>query len=206
MRLALRKVTTEKLDLDNHGVTVVDQLLSEKSFGAVKEVVDRYRPHSGNWDQPFQRTSAHNLDPLVHVHHQLQDYASQLFKEPLKASYVFLSKYHRGGTCPLHIDRPTCYRTIDLCINDTNAEPWTIKIAEPWTDAKISKYEGSKFMPIDTDLSQLSDRWHEVSLRPNQAVCYSGTHSWHLRPTVTDSPVDLVFFHFVPKDYAGDLR
>ena len=49
------------------------------------------------------------------------------------------------------------------------------------------------------------ETWHEVLLEPNDAVLYSGTHSWHYRPTTLAGSADLVFFHFVKESFDGPL-
>jgi len=74
---------------------------------------DRKDPDNPN---KFGRRYAHNLPFLVNIHHQLANYASDLFGEKVKPSYVFLSMYDAGGRCPLHIDRPQCRYTIDYLI------------------------------------------------------------------------------------------
>jgi hypothetical protein len=51
-----------------------------------------------------------------------------------------------------------------------------------------------------------NDEWTTVNLMPNDAVCYSGTHSWHYRSQRLNGTADLVFFHFVPVDFAGSLN
>jgi hypothetical protein len=49
------------------------------------------------------------------------------------------------------------------------------------------------------------ENWHTVLLNPNDAVCYSGTHSWHYRSERLKGKADLVFFHFVPVAFDGPL-
>jgi hypothetical protein len=170
-------------------VKIISEVFSRASFQKIYDlVVHQCRKITSYQDTDFQRTAVHNHPTLTSIHNQITPFACEIFGEEVKPSYVFASNYLQGGICPLHIDRPQCYRT------------------EPWTDEKLNNYIGSTFLPIDTDLSQFSDNWESVVLQPNQAVCYSGTHSWHLRPRVSSGRVDLVFFHFVPKDFVDDLR
>ena len=188
-------------------IKIISEVFSPASFQKIYDlVVHQCRKITSYQDTDFQRTAVHNHPTLTSIHNQITPFACEIFGEEVKPSYVFASNYLQGGICPLHIDRPQCYRTIDLMVNQEQDEPWELMIAEPWTDEKLNNYIGSTFLPIDTDLSQFSDNWESVVLQPNQAVCYSGTHSWHLRPKVSSGRVDLVFFHFVPKDFVDDLR
>jgi hypothetical protein len=58
----------------------------------------------------------------------------------------------------------------------------------------------------DIDARIGKETWHRVLLQPNEAVCYSGTNSWHYRPERLRGTADLVFFHFVPIDFDGPLN
>ena len=77
----------------------------------------------------FRRRGAHNVPFFVHIHQQLKDTASEIFEEPVKPSYVYLSLYNENGVCPFHTDRPQCKYTIDYCIDQD--EEWPI-----WVDDK----------------------------------------------------------------------
>lgn len=138
-----------------------------------------------DWDQPpenrFNRWQYHNLPMLVQLHHDPRFVAkvSQLVKEALRPSYVFLSMYGKDGVCPCHTDRPQCYMTVDYMV-DTDAEkaPWPIYI------------EGKAYV-----------------LKPGEAVLYSGTGQEHYRKPMGEvsdaSFANLAFFHFVPTRFLG---
>jgi hypothetical protein len=157
----------------------------------------------------FVRRYAHNVPSFVNIHRQLTEFASEQCGEKLKPSYSFLSMYDDNGICPLHIDRPQCYRTIDYLIQQEQAEPWPICIGEPMTDKQRAEIDESGAGHPETD-DEIQSRiaaetWTEVNLEPNDAVLYSGTHSWHYRPQRLKGKADLVFFHFVSVDYEGPL-
>lgn len=189
-------------------VTVISDLFSQRTHEDLKHyVVDSLR-HSGEPDETFQRTTVHNPRPLVWIHQQLVPFASDLFGQPVKASYCFSSNYLDGGKCPLHVDRPQCWRTIDYLVTQDSPDPWTIRIGEPWTDDQLSAGGINRFLdvvPEGTD-PDLDVNWHDVDLMPNSAACYSGTHSWHYRPRPSVGRADLIFFHFVPEDFDGPLN
>lgn len=187
---------------------VVRNLLSDTAFDALQQwVVDSAR-HGGIWDNEFQRTTLHQTKTLRFLHDELTPFASDLFGISLKPSYTFVSNYVNGGRCPLHLDRPQCFRTIDLLVASDDAEPWPLRIAEPWTDKQFDDYNGSRNFGIvepgaTPDLDAI---WHDILLNPNDAACYSGTHSWHYRPVPSTGRVDLIFFHFVAEDFDGPLN
>ena len=156
----------------------------------------------------FTRRYMHNNPWFMHVHGQLTELASELCGEKLKPSYSFLSMYDKDGTCPLHIDRPQCYRTIDYLIRQSPDEPWPIYVGDVMTDADREAIgEGGH-----PDTSEAIERvkndttWNEVGLSPNDALIYSGTHSWHYRDRLPEGTADLVFFHFVPEGFNDDLN
>lgn len=154
----------------------------------------------------FGRRYAHNLPFLVNIHHQLKQYASDLFGEKVKPSYVFLSMYDKGGRCPLHIDRPQCRYTIDYLIQQEASEPWPIHIGRQMTDKERDSVE-IQHPSIPEEIQSVIDSqdWTECLLSPNDATCYSGTNAWHYRPTASVGTADLAFFHFVPEKFNGPL-
>lgn len=154
----------------------------------------------------FNRSAGHNIPFFVEIHKQLTELASTFFGEKVKPSYSYLSRYNANGVCPLHIDRDQCRYTIDYLIQQEQPEPWPIRIGNTISDAERDALEirhVSNSDEYNTILNQYS--WTEVLLNPNDAVAYSGTHSWHYRPEPSAGKVDLVFFHFVPVKFDGPL-
>jgi hypothetical protein len=145
----------------------------------------------------FNRKQFHNHPLLRALHLQMAEEASEIFGEELKPSYVFLSMYLEGkGECPLHVDRPQCYRTIDVCLNQR--KPWGIYVND-----SMSWDEGNQ-----DEIRATATRYE---LEPGDALLYSGTDHPHFRvpmkncPDQADNFVDLAFFHFVPKSFEGAL-
>jgi len=191
--------------------TVARQLFDPITHEAIKSFIRDRVPMLPVADDPetFVRTYAHNVPYFVNIHRQLAEFASEMFGEKLKPSYSFLSMYRDGGKCPLHIDRPQCYRTIDYLIQQEQTESWPICIGEPMTDEQRAEIDESGAGHPETD-DEIQERisaetWTEVNLEPNDAVLYSGTHSWHYRPQTLKGKADLIFFHFVPADFQGPL-
>lgn len=192
-------------------VIVARQLFDPIAHEAIQAFIRERVPMMslGVDDTVFMRRHAHNVPYFAGIHRQLTDYASEMFGEPVKPSYSFLSLYQHGGTCPLHIDRPQCRWTIDYLIQQDQAEPWPIKIGDAMSDEQRQDLEQTGEISLSDD-EQIAKRiaaesWSEVLLSPNDAVCYSGTHQWHYRPERLTGTAALVFFHFVPIEFEGSL-
>lgn len=188
----------------------VRQLFDPDTHETIKQFLSERVPlmSVGVDEGEFVRTYAHNVPYFVNIHRQLGEFASDLFGEKLKPSYSFLSMYQDGGTCPLHIDRPQCRYTIDYLIRQDQSEPWPIHIGDHMTDVERAAIdETGTGHPQGDDIQPRIDaeNWHTVLLEPNDAVCYSGTHSWHYRSQPLVGTADLVFFHFVPEAFDGPL-
>ena len=198
-------------DRTTNAVTVARQLFDPITHEALKAFIrDRVPMMSvGVDDKDFVRRYAHNVPYFVNIHRQLTEFASEQFGEPLKPSYSFLSMYDDNGICPLHVDRPQCYRTIDYLIQQDQAEPWPIRIGEAMSDEQRQALDESGAGHPQTE-DEIADRitaetWTDVLLESNDAVLYSGTHQWHYRPERLKGRADLVFFHFVKADFEGPL-
>lgn len=193
---------------------VVSDLFDADTYKTILRFMDEWVPKMG-WSSDrrepdgltkFGRRYGHNVPFFVAIHHQLAEYASELFGEKVKPSYVFLSMYDKGGNCPLHIDRPQCRYTIDYLIRQEQVEPWPICVGPQMSDTERDKIEQSH--PTTNEEQQTiidTVEWTTVNLKPNEAVCYSGTNAWHYRPEASKGTADLVFFHFVPKGFRGTL-
>lgn len=194
---------------------IVRELFDKNTHKAITRYINEFVPlfplaaDRKELDSPnkFGRRYAHNLPFLVEIHRQLTQYASELFGQKVKPSYVFLSMYDKGGRCPLHIDRPQCRYTIDYLIQQESSEAWPISIGQQMTDAQRDATENSH-PSTDEDIQTVinSQDWTTCLLNPNDAVCYSGTNAWHYRPTASLGTADLAFFHFVPKGFRGPLN
>jgi hypothetical protein len=190
---------------------VAKQLFDPITHESIKAFIRDRVPMLPVADDPetFVRTYAHNVPYFVNIHRQLTEFASEMFGEKLKPSYSFLSMYRDGGKCPLHIDRPQCYRTVDYLIQQDTAEEWPIRIGGQMSDEQRAELDESGLGHPQTEeeiaARIAAETWTEVVLEPNDAVLYSGTHQWHYRPKVLSGTADLVFFHFVPADFQGPL-
>jgi hypothetical protein len=186
-------------------VKVIRNLFSEDVHLGIKNWIENVYPNlSSERETVFSRTVAHNPGFMVDIHSQLEDFASEIFGEPVQKSYCFVSSYDEHGVCPLHIDRPQCRWTLDYLIDQSFQEPWPLFVSDSFDEP---------FFYVD-HVSSEEDKnevikyyeWHSALMFPNDAACYSGTNQWHFRQPIPNSgSATLVFFHFVPKDFNGPL-
>jgi hypothetical protein len=131
-------------------------------------------------DNKFNRWYMHNAPVLRHLHinPEFVAFASKLAKQPLQASYCFLSMYGPEGICPKHTDRPQCQFTIDLCVNQDS--PWPIYVEEK---SYLLKPGQALFY------SGTGQEHYRKSMSEDSKATYC----------------DLVFFHFAPATWQGKL-
>lgn len=195
---------------DNYPI-LVKQLFDDETHAGIKEYIEKYAPllPLQSDDSEFVRMYGHNVEFFVDIHYQLKNFASECFQQEVKPSYCFLSMYKENGICPLHIDRPQCRFTIDYLIQTTQEEPWPIHIGHHLTDLEVEDIHSKKFgYPESDEIKKIifdREQWYTASLEENDAILYSGTHSWHYRSERLRGTADLVFFHFIPEDYNGPL-
>ena len=72
-------------------------------------------------------------------------------------------------------------------------------------DRDPCKYTIDYCINCDKDWDIIIDNKKYTST-PNNALCYSGTDLYHYRDKIKGKFMNLVFFHFVPVDYEGELR
>lgn len=191
---------------------VIRGMFNEPTRNLILEYVDKWVPllPLSRDDNEFIRLYYHNPPTLVAVHKNITDVASEIFGEKVKPSYCFLSMYTNGGTCPLHIDRPQCRYTIDYLVCQDQTDPWPLHISSHMSDEARSRLDleeaGHPRDKAEIDSLISRETWSEVLLNPNDAVCYSGTNSWHYRPTKLSGKATLIFWHFVPEDFDGLLN
>lgn len=147
----------------------------------------------------FGRSVVHNHPFITELQRSIVELAGDAAGEPVEPSYNFVSVYTKLGVCPVHMDAPEAKWTLDLCIDQS--EPWPIHLSQivPWP-------EHPDLPPDDWEQTIKRDpahRFDSFTLRPGNAIFFSGSSQWHYRdphPGVDGEHFcDLVFFHFVPR-------
>ena len=149
-------------------------------------------------DQLYFRKEVPNDPFFSFLHHSLfQHEIKNKTGLDLIPTYCFASMYEEGkGICPLHIDREQCYLTLDICIDQKG--PWGLYV------------NGKEHLSLDhlneAELQNVRDESEEYLMNPGDALIYFGSSQPHWRKKIqTGNFCDLVFFHFVPADFRGNL-
>jgi hypothetical protein len=191
---------------------LVEGLFSEEQHQGIVDYLDNYGKFLPlHYDDNFTRRYAHAgyLPFFTAIHQQLAGFASEMAGRALKPSYAFLSLYDEGGVCPLHIDREQCFFTVDYLIRQDSPKPWPIYVTERLDDEARFQIETDGLGHPETteqiEAVKEAHEWQQLNMEPNDAVLYSGTHSWHYRDRLPSGTADLVFFHFVGVGFDGYL-
>jgi len=144
------------------------------------------------------RFVVHNHAMLQELHAAVAPLVSRLVGEAVEPAYSFLALYTRTGKCEMHLDAPVSKWTLDYCIDQT--EPWPISFSEviPWPERFIAQDQD-----WETRIRTSSDHHFTThTLRPGQAVIFSGSSQWHYRDPMSHPGVNsqsrLLFLHFIP--------
>jgi len=181
---------------------IIEECLSETVLRNIQSVTKELRnnPSVLRDQEMFFRHFIHNPPLLSQIHLVLTKKAREIFNEDLKPSFSFISLYGSEGKCPLHTDRPQCYRTIDVCINQGEIWPIYVNVKPEFQNLSTEALAEPK---LATKVKETSERF---DLIPGQALCYAGHSSPHWRNNITPGNFcDLVFFHFVRSDFDGPL-
>lgn len=132
----------------------------------------------------FQHLHQNYFTPLALKH----------FKEDLKPTYSLAIFYEQGkGFLPLHADKPQCYLTVDLCLNQR--QQWPIFINDEDVLSPDQFFDFEKISEEQKD--QYRNNSKPYYLNPGDAIFYSGTQCAHWRNTIQeDNFCDVILFHF----------
>lgn len=183
---------------------VLDRPFDDQTLDEIQRVTNALRPldlqlHEA---QSFGRFVVHDHSSFTELHHRAVPWVSEAVGEPVEPSYSFLGLYGSHGVCPPHLDDPLAKWTLDLCIDQS--APWPIHFSKvvPWPDGRSQTWPQVGW----EDQVKRSLRFSECTLRPGQAVVFSGSSQWHFRDAMPSGGgrqfCDLLFFHFIPRGTA----
>jgi len=140
------------------------------------------------WDHPFflelQESVRPRLEGIIGV--------------SLQSSYNFLSLYGSDGKCDPHLDQPVSMYTFDYCIEQSDEWPIYFSRLVDWPTAETISAFDPAALKRNPDLC-----FESHTLRPNQALLFSGSSQWHYRdPIHAGGFCNLLFFHYFPKGSA----
>jgi hypothetical protein len=149
----------------------------------------------------FGRFVVHNHPAFVQLQERTIPLINEAVGEPVEAAYNFLSLYTRMGVCPVHLDAPEAKWTLDVCIDQSALWPIYLSQVGSWTDIEGEVWRDEDWQ--DKVKQSPSLRFTPYTLRPGQALAFSGSSQWHYRDPMPEAGVrqfsTLLFFHFVPR-------
>ncbi|MBF8292580.1 MAG: hypothetical protein HW392_1407 [Steroidobacteraceae bacterium] len=184
-------------------VTLFDRVFDDDVLAEIRHTVASLKPADLKIHEArtFGRFVVHDHPFFTELQQRTVSLVSEAVGEPVEAKYNFLSLYTTLGVCPLHMDSPEAKWTLDLCIDQS--VPWPIYFSQvlPWPESEAAAGSAGDW---EADIKQsFALRFSEHTLRPGQAVVFSGSSQWHYRESIPHAPgrqfCDLLFFHFVPR-------
>lgn len=155
------------------------------------------------WYEEYNRLSVSG-DAFFHRYHHdhLTMLACKILRENVKPSYNFIAYYEKNGVLPMHADKPDCYLTIDVCINQ--AQPWPIYINNTTIVDEGEFTDYYAFKPEQIKKYEVGMK--EYILEPGDAIAFSGTRCPHYRNTIQQGNFcHMILFHFVPHHFKVNL-
>lgn len=127
----------------------------------------------------------HNEVTTRFFHHQLTSTIRQIVGEAVKPSYCYVRCYRSGADLPRHTDREQCEFTVSLCV-DYTPEPGSITGWPIYVEAQNGTVT--------------------IEQAIGDALLFRGRELPHYRrPLPHGCTSTSVFFHFVARDFQGDL-
>lgn len=180
-------LTVLRQSLAEQDYLVLPKLLSPLQLALIRLYVRRLSAEGlMEYKTDYCRDHHHNEPLMQLLQRELLRVIAKLVPEPVLASYSLLAIYHNQADLPRHVDREQCEWNLSLVLD-----------LEP-------EARGPDVWPIYLEMAPGDVR--KVMLEIGDAVLYSGTRYPHWRdPLPAGHRATVVFFHFVPADYAGFL-
>jgi hypothetical protein len=187
-------------------VKLLEQPFDAATLAEIRRVTASLKPTDLELHEArqFGRFVVHNHPFFMELQQRSVSWLSEAAGEPLEASYNFLSLYTSRGVCAVHMDAPRAKWTLDLCIDQS--APWPIYLSEvqPWPDSVAEEWKKEGWENRIRRSQSLE--FTPYTLRPGQAILFSGSSQWHYRDPMPEASgkqfCTLLFFHFIPQGAA----
>ncbi|MGH7784550.1 MAG: hypothetical protein ACREO5_12000, partial [Candidatus Binatia bacterium] len=199
----------KKYNTDKYAV--VEELLPAEQMSAMRAY---YRKYVANGFMPFEdgqslRYYQHN-EPLARVFHKnLTKLMCHVIGEEVVPSYVYAASYVEHADLKPHTDRPQCEFSISFQVDyqpepDEHRSPWGLFLWKPdFGNDQPVEYFSHEFPAA----SQAEDTNPAVYLASGDGLIYKGRELIHYRyPLGSGHTSTSLFFHYVPRDFLGELR
>lgn len=201
------KAAHEKFIVDKY--TVIPEILPKEHMTAMRVY---YRKYVSNGFMPFDDTQSeryyqHNEPFATVFHKQLTKLMGLITGEEVIPSYVYAASYVNQADLKPHTDREQCEFSISFQVDyfpeqEGNISPWGLFVRDP--EFESGTVDLSEEFPA---ASESEDPNTAVYLASGDGVIYKGRELIHYRyPLPAGHQSTSLFFHYVPKDFEGELR
>ncbi len=157
--------------------------------------------------QVNRRYYQHN-EPLAKFFHQnLTNLMSLIAGEEVKPSYVYAASYKEGASLQPHTDREACEFSFSFQVDyqpeqENHLSPWALYLSTK--KASIDDPNAFDWANFSPDLNDEDTK--AVYLGIGDSLVYKGCELVHYRYALPAGHQSTsLFFHYVPKDFEGNL-
>jgi hypothetical protein len=200
-----------KVDFNRGKYVVLRELLPPAQMAAMRRF---YRQYAGHGFMPFDDTQSKRLyqynEPLARLFHgQLAKLVSFVAGEEVIPSYAYAASYLENADLKPHIDRAQCEFSISFQVDylpepENHLSPWALFVCQPdVSNNQPVKYYSEEFPARNGG----EDKNTAVYLASGDGLIYKGRELIHYRYALPDKNRSTsLFFHYVPKDFEGELK
>lgn len=200
-----------KIKYERDKYVVLRDLLPESQMRAMRHY---YRQYVGHGFMPFDDTQSkrfyqHN-EPLARVFHKnLTRLMSLIIGEEVIPSYVYAASYVENSDLKPHTDRAQCEFSISFQVDylpeqENHLSPWGLFLKNPESGEDGAISYNQKEFPAR---SEAEDENPRVYLASGDGLVYKGRELIHYRyPLTAGHQSTSLFFHYVPKNFDGQLN
>ncbi|MEZ5426585.1 MAG: hypothetical protein R2747_09995 [Pyrinomonadaceae bacterium] len=198
-------------EFQKRGYAVLEQILPPAQMKAMR---DFYRQYVAQGFMPLGdpqvslRFRQHN-EPLARFFHlNFTGLMSLLIGEEVRPSYVYAASYKEGAALEPHTDREQCEYSISFQVDyqpepADQTSPWALHLTRPEEPIQDNSMFGWDDFPETLPGGQKRKGIHLAS---GDGLIYKGRELIHYRyPLPAGHRSTSLFFHYVPKDFGGNL-
>lgn len=189
---------------------VLRELLPAEQMKAMRRF---YRQYAAEGFMPFddfqsKRYYQHNEPLAGYFHQQLVRIMSLVIGEEVIPSYVYAASYINKADLEPHTDRSQCEFSISFQVDyfpepENQLSPWGLFVTEPDFPSNGAFKYFSKEFPAK---NEAEDKNTAVYLANGDGLIYKGRELIHYRYPLTEGHQSTsLFFHYVPKNFEGNL-
>lgn len=185
--------------------------------GQMRSMREYYRQHVDQGFMPFgdsqveRRYREHNEPFAAFLHGQFSHLMGMVVGEEVKLSYVYAASYKDGSILTPHTDREQCEYSVSFQVDYqpepvNQVSPWAIFVEPLRYTGELSPH-GVSVEWDDLESAKSGKQPTPIHLASGDGLIYKGRELVHYRHALPQGHQSTsLFFHFVAKDFGGNLR